>query len=108
MITRWYIEAREDESWRDVSNLFVDWLQKNAPQKMIGFSEGDAVDYSGKRLYNFYFPAHHGEKISLFKTWAESTGRLYGGDQDGTVHLSDDVTLMLLSKPATPPPLWLR
>lgn len=106
MITRWYIEAREGESWRDVSKLFMEWLQKNASLKTFGFSEGDAVEYSGKRLYNFRFPAHHGENISLFKTWAETTGRLFGGDKDGTVHLNNNRVLTL--PPKAPPPPWLR
>jgi hypothetical protein len=107
MITRWYIEAREGESWRDVSNLFMEWLKKNASLKTFGFSEGDSVDYEGTRLYNFRFPAKHGENISLFKTWAESTGRLFGGDEDGTVHLSNNQILTLPPKASTPPP-WLR
>src|SRR5690242_6882796 len=95
MITRWYIEAREDESWRHVSDLFTDWLKKNASLKTFGFSEGDAVEYAGKRLYNFDFPARYGESISLFKTWAESTGRLFGGDEGGTVRLSNHQILTL-------------
>src|SRR5215467_7351847 len=98
MITRWYIEARQNESWRDVSNLFMEWLKENASLKTFGFSEGGAVDYAGKRLYNFHFPAQHGANISLFKTWAESTGRLFGGEKDGTVHLSNNQILTLAAK----------
>ena len=108
MITRWYIEARDDESWRDASNLFVEWLMQNASLKTFGFSEGDTVDYAGKRLYNFRFPAHHGENISLFKTWAESTGRLFGGEKDGIVHLSNNQILTLPAKAPPRPPPWRR
>ena len=108
MITRWYIEARDGESWRDVSDLFMEWLQKNVTLKTFGFSEGDAIDYSTTRLYNFRFPAQHGKNISLFKTWAESTGRLFGGEKDGTVDLSNGETLTLPPEAPTPLPPWLR
>ncbi|NMG68137.1 hypothetical protein GPA19_24720 [Azoarcus indigens] len=108
MITRWYIEARSEENWLSVSNLFGAWLDKNASLQSFGFSEGDAIEHSGITFLCFKFPARHGENIALFPLWAKGTGRLFGGAENGTVRLSNGEEITLPPEPGLVTPSWLK
>lgn len=108
MISRCYIEAHPGEDWRKVSDLFGEWLEKSTLLQSFGFSEGDAIAHRGIVLFCFKFPAHHGEKIELFPQWAKGTGRLFGGAEDGVIHLSDGESVSLPPEPVRSVPSWLK
>jgi hypothetical protein len=108
MITQWYVAAADVEDWRTVSNIFGEWLDKNASLQSFGYSEGDAVTHQETKMLCFKFPSHHGEKIELFSIWAATTGRTFGGAQDGVVKLNNSESFILPSEPSRPIPEWLK
>jgi len=109
-VARWYIEAKEGESWRQVSRQFGGWLPDSAGLRDFGWHEGDPVSVDKRKLYCFDFPDRYGEKIALFEAWAKTTGRLYGEAKGGTLHFPADpsLTVALPPEPSSPVPSWLR
>ena len=109
-MARWYVEAKNGESWRDLSRTFGEWIPDKAVLGSLGWSEGDSVNVGGTTLYCFEFPDHHGEKISLFESWARTTDRLFGIARHGKLHFPRDPCLVFVLPPEkfTPVPPWLK
>jgi hypothetical protein len=109
-VARWYVEARDTERWREVSELFGQWIDRLGTVKTFGWSEGDSLTVSGTTFLCFDFPDHHGEKIALFGSWAATTGRLFGEARSGRLRLTNkpDVVVLLPPEKVVPPPPWLR
>jgi hypothetical protein len=85
---RWYVEAREGEDWRAVSELFADWLEATIDTTGLtfGWHEWDSVRLpDGRQLLAFQFSDRYGEKVMLLERWARTTGRLYGAKDGQTI-----------------------
>lgn len=111
MVRRWYIESKNGDTWRSVSNHFGQWVQEHAAHKSFGWSEGDTVKVNEEiELLCFVFPEHHGEKIDLFGAWASTTGRLFGEARNGKIRFPNNSSLVVALPPEkkTPIPPWLR
>ena len=110
MATR-YIEVRDGETWRSVSNLFSDWILARPDTEGFGWSEGDALSLAtGTLLLCFKIPDKHGAKIGLFTEWAETTDRLYGIVQSNRVTFPrmHELVVPLSTPKEMPLPPWLR
>jgi hypothetical protein len=109
-MARWYIEAKEGESWRDVSSQFGRWIPDPTSLGSFGWHEGDPVDVGEKKLYCFDIPNHHRNKVDLFERWAKTTQRLYGYAKGGKLLFPNEpnLTVALPAEPRTPVPPWLR
>ncbi|MCZ2498119.1 hypothetical protein GN316_15245 [Xylophilus sp. Kf1] len=104
-----FIEARQGERWRAVSELFAAWIQANNAAKNCGWSEDDSVRLpDGRELFAFAIPSQHDP--SLFARWAEATSRLYGFAEQGTIRCPREPNLSfdLPTLPDVPMPAWLR
>lgn len=85
-----YIDARGEEEWRDITRLFVHWLKVNVVGlESFGFSEDDSVKHGSRRYVALFIPDRHGENLSLFEAWAETTDRIYGELVGHSVIFSD-------------------
>ena len=106
-----YIQFFEGESWRNVSELFGQWLRDNDKGHGIGWSEGDILKVNENiKLYCLRIPDKHGSKIDLFEEWAQTTERLYGIENDGKVIFPKDTDLIVMlpkQKEMKVPP-WLK
>lgn len=103
------IEAREGEDWNSVSELFGGWIQRNEAARDYGWSEDDNVHLpDGRMLFAFAIPNQHDP--SLFTTWADGTGRLYGLAERRAIHFPREPNLSfeLPPFPDVPLPEWLR
>ena len=104
-----FIEARQGERWRSVSELFAAWIQANDAAKNYGWSEGDSVRLpDGRELFGFVIPNQHDPR--LFARWAKETGRLYGVAEQRTIRFPREPNLSfdLPALPDVPVPAWLR
>ena len=95
-----YIEFYEGEVWEDLSGLFFNWISANKPDGSFGFSEDDALKLdNGLRFYCFAIPSKHGSKVNWFEEWAETTGRLYGAEEERRVTFPDKPDLVITLPP---------
>ena len=111
MSSAWIIEATDGETWREASRRFRDWLTANVRLEEIegfGWSEGDQVSLGDRTFHGFHIPEHHGQKVLLFASWAQSAGRRYGQEATGTVRLNDGTEVVLPMKEQVETPPWLR
>lgn len=111
MARRWYIESKNGDTWRSVSDDFGQWVEKHAAPKNFGWSEGDTVKVNEQiELFCFAFPEHHGEKIELFGAWASTTGRLFGEARNGKIYFPNNSGLVVTLPPEkkTTIPPWLK
>lgn len=108
-MARWYIEAKEGESWRELSRQFGDSIPNPKDLGNFGWHEGDTVSIDGRMLYCFDFPDQYGNKIALFEAWAKGTSRLYGEAKDGKVYFPNSPSLVVNLPPESsiPVPTWL-
>ena len=105
----WYVEARPDETWSEVSHQFMSWVMENAPIQNFGCSEGDSIVMDGRTFFCFDFPDRYGKDIDRFPSWARTTGKLHGWARDGRVHFAHDRTVVhVLPEKASIKPPWLR
>lgn len=109
-MARWYIESRDGESWREISNHFGAWIENYNPVQTFGWSEGGAIRVGDKTLHCFHIPDHHGEKIELFGCWARTTDRLFGVAKDGSLYCPDHphIVAVLPAETFHPAPSWLK
>jgi hypothetical protein len=109
-MSRWYIEARVNESWREVSDLFGKWIESLGSVMSFGWSEGDSVVVNGATFLCFHIPDHHRDKVRLFADWASTTDRLFGEARSGKLHLAGrpDLVVLLPADKTVPLPPWLR
>jgi hypothetical protein len=109
-MARWYIEAKEGESWRDVSRQFGQWIPDPKSLGSFGWHEGDSIDVGDKKLYCFDIPDHHGNKVALFEAWAKTMHRLYGYAANGKLLFPNEPNRVatLPTEPDAPVPPWLK
>ena len=106
-----FIQYCEGESWKEISNSFRQWLEGNAHEQSIGWSEGDTLKVSENiKLYCFHIPDHHGSNAGLFEEWAKTTKRLYGIENNGKVVFpgNPDLVVTLPEQQDMEKPRWLK
>lgn len=87
MAIAWYVEKRTNETWRALSDMFIDWIQANGGLAKFGFHEGDELVTGSLTLACFQIPDRHGGSVELFGAWAETTGRVFGKALNGVIDL---------------------
>jgi len=104
-----YVEGRTGEKWRDVTELFVQWLQLNVPAlDSFGYSEDDPLEHNGLHYFALSIPDRHGEKVGLFEAWAKTTDRVFGTHEKEYIFFSDGTTALAPERKVTPLPPWLK
>ena len=104
-----YIEARPGEKWRDVTRLFVQWLQLHVPTlDSFGYSEDDPIEHNGVSFFALSIPDRHGEKVALFEVWAKTTDRVFGALEKAQVVFSNGTTAPAREREANAGPPWLK
>lgn len=109
MSIKLYIEAKDSESWKDLSRDFGQYILEHQKPKQFGIVEADPLenDALSFKLWGFSIKQEYSESVKYFQAWASSLDRVFGVANGANVALSNGLNILLPTESKVEVPKWL-